>query len=61
VSVLTLAETTDLIEDAPLEVSDAVLVSMAKSGDTDAFAELCNRHSGKVAGGLSNHQKSARC
>ena len=48
VSLLMSAETTDLIEDAPLEVSDAVLVSMAKSGDTNAFAELCNRHSGKV-------------
>jgi RNA polymerase sigma-70 factor, ECF subfamily len=48
VSLLMSAETTDLIEHAPLEVSDAVLVSMAKSGDTNAFAELCNRHSGKV-------------
>jgi RNA polymerase sigma-70 factor, ECF subfamily len=48
VSVLMLAETTDLIEDALLEASDAVLVSMAKARDASAFAELCNRHSGKV-------------
>jgi RNA polymerase sigma-70 factor (ECF subfamily) len=48
VSLLMPAETTDLIEDAPMEVSDAVLVSKAKSGDTGAFVELCKRHSSKV-------------
>src|ERR1700690_593836 len=48
VSLLMPAETTDLIEDAPMEMSDAVLVSKAKSGDTGAFVELCKRHSSKV-------------
>jgi RNA polymerase sigma-70 factor, ECF subfamily len=34
--------------EAPIEVSDAVLVSAAKFGDTSAFAELYKRHSSKL-------------
>jgi hypothetical protein len=43
--LLTSTENNDVLEDCPMEMSDAVLVSTAKSGDTDAFAELTKRHS----------------
>lgn len=36
------------IEYSPTEMSDEMLVSRAKSGDTDAFVELSKRHAGKV-------------
>jgi RNA polymerase sigma-70 factor (ECF subfamily) len=39
---------TDFIEDDPTETSDAELVSMAKSGDANAFVELSKRHSNRV-------------
>jgi hypothetical protein len=39
------AENNDVIEEGSIEMSDAVLVSTAKSGDADAFVELslCSR------------------
>jgi RNA polymerase sigma-70 factor, ECF subfamily len=37
-----------LVERGPGEISDALLVSTAKSGDTDAFIELSERHSRRV-------------
>ena len=36
------------LEDRPMEMSDAVLVSTAKSGDADAFVELTKRHSNRL-------------
>jgi RNA polymerase sigma-70 factor, ECF subfamily len=36
------------IEDDPTELSEAVLVSMAKSGDSDAFVELSKLHSNRL-------------
>ncbi len=36
------------IEYSPTEVSDEMLASRAKSGDTDAFVELSKRHANKV-------------
>jgi RNA polymerase sigma-70 factor, ECF subfamily len=48
VNLLESVETNDLIEDAPIETSDAVLIFRAKAGETGAFAELCKRHSGKI-------------
>jgi RNA polymerase sigma-70 factor, ECF subfamily len=36
------------IGDGLTEMSEAVLVSMAKLGDSDAFVELSKRHSGKI-------------
>jgi RNA polymerase sigma-70 factor, ECF subfamily len=38
----------DFTEDDQMETSDAVLVSAAKLGDTDAFVELSRRHSSRV-------------
>lgn len=38
----------DFVEDGPMEMSEAALVSTAKSGDADAFVELSKRHSTKV-------------
>jgi RNA polymerase sigma-70 factor, ECF subfamily len=40
--------TNDVIEDVPMEMSDAALVSTAKSGDTSAFVELSKRHSNRI-------------
>jgi RNA polymerase sigma-70 factor (ECF subfamily) len=42
------AENNDAIVEGSTETSDAVLVSTAKSGDGDAFAELSKRHYRKV-------------
>jgi RNA polymerase sigma-70 factor (ECF subfamily) len=42
------AENNDLIEEAPTEMSEAELLSTAKSGDADAFVELSKRHYRKV-------------
>jgi RNA polymerase sigma-70 factor (ECF subfamily) len=36
------------IEDGPTEMSEAELVSMAKSGDSDAFVELSRLHSNRL-------------
>lgn len=41
-------ENNDFLEDCPLEMSDAALVSTAKCGDTDAFVELTRRHSRRL-------------
>jgi RNA polymerase sigma-70 factor, ECF subfamily len=38
----------DFTEGDPMETSDAVLVSTAKSGDPDAFVELSRRHSSRL-------------
>ena len=38
----------DFTEDGPMETSDAVLVSTAKSGDANAFVELSKRHSNRL-------------
>ena len=38
----------DFTEDYPMEMSDAVLVSTAKSGDSNAFVELSRRHSNRI-------------
>ena len=38
------AESNDAAENGPMEMSDEVLVSTAKSGDADAFVELSKRH-----------------
>ena len=42
------AENNDLVEEGPTGMSDAVLLSTAKSGDADAFVELSKRHYRKV-------------
>jgi RNA polymerase sigma-70 factor (ECF subfamily) len=42
------AENNDLLEERPAGMSDAVLLSTAKSGDADAFVELSRRHYRKV-------------
>jgi RNA polymerase sigma-70 factor (ECF subfamily) len=42
------AENNDLIEEDATEMSDAVLLSTAKSGDADAFVELSKRHYRRV-------------
>src|ERR1700759_3081417 len=34
--------------DSPVEMSEAVLVSMAKLGDSDAFVELSNLHFNRI-------------
>ena len=47
-NLLTLDVKSDFVEDSPMEISEAVLVSRAKSGDTNAFVELSIRHSPKV-------------
>ena len=47
-SLLMSAGSNDVIEDGPMEMSDEVLVSTAKSGDTNAFVELSKRHSNRV-------------
>jgi RNA polymerase sigma factor (sigma-70 family) len=41
-------DNSDFTEDDPMETSDAVLVSTAKSGDPDAFVELSRRHSSRL-------------
>ena len=46
--LLMLTESNDVLEDSPMELSDAALVSTAKSGDTDAFVELTKRHSNRL-------------
>jgi len=38
------AENNDLLEEGPTGMSDAMLLSTAKSGDADAFVELSRRH-----------------
>ena len=47
-SLLMLDGNSDFVEDCPMEISEAVLVSTAKSGDTNAFVELSRRHSPKL-------------
>jgi RNA polymerase sigma-70 factor (ECF subfamily) len=47
-SLLISAGSNDVIEDGPMEMSDEVLVSTAKSGDAIAFVELSKRHSSRV-------------
>jgi RNA polymerase sigma-70 factor (ECF subfamily) len=47
-NILMLDGNSDFVEDSPTEISEAVLVSTAKSGDTDAFVELSRRHSPKL-------------
>ena len=42
------AENKDVFEEDSTEMSDAFLVSTAKSGDTDAFVELSKRHYRRV-------------
>ena len=42
------AEMDDLIEEDAMEISDAVLLSMAKTGDADAFVELSRRYYRRV-------------
>ena len=42
------AENNDVFEEGSTEMSDAVLVSTAKSGDADAFVELSKRHYRRV-------------
>lgn len=46
--LLTSTENNDVLEDCPMEMSDAALVSKAKCGDTDAFVELTKRHSRRL-------------
>jgi RNA polymerase sigma-70 factor, ECF subfamily len=38
----------NFLENNPMEMSEAVLISMAKSGDTDAFVALSKRHSTRI-------------
>jgi RNA polymerase sigma-70 factor, ECF subfamily len=38
----------NFLENNPMEISEAVLISMAKSGDTDAFVALSRRHSTRI-------------
>jgi RNA polymerase sigma-70 factor (ECF subfamily) len=47
-SLLMSAGSNDVIEDDPMEMSDEVLVSTAKSGDANAFVELSKRHSNRL-------------
>src|SRR5271165_3136400 len=47
-SLLMSAESNDVIEDDPMDMSDEVLVSTAKSGDANAFVELSKRHSNRL-------------
>ena len=47
-SLLMSAVSNDEIEYGPMETSDEVLVSTAKSGDANAFVELSKRHSNRV-------------
>lgn len=47
-NLLTLDGNSDFVEDSPMEISEAILVSTAKSGDTNAFVELSRRHSPKL-------------
>ena len=42
------AEMDDLIEEDAMEISDAVLLSTAKTGDADAFVELSRRYYRRV-------------
>ena len=42
------AENNDLLEEGPTGMSDAALLSTAKSGDADAFVELSKRHYRRV-------------
>src|SRR3984885_10984341 len=47
-SLLMSVVNTVYIEHSEKEMSDEMLVSMAKSGDSNAFVELSKRHAGKV-------------
>jgi RNA polymerase sigma-70 factor, ECF subfamily len=47
-SLIMSAVSNDEIEDGPMEMTDEVLVSTAKSGDANAFVELSQRHSNRV-------------
>jgi RNA polymerase sigma-70 factor, ECF subfamily len=47
-SLLMSAGSNEVMEEGAMEMSDAVLVSTAKSGDTDAFVELSKRHYRRV-------------
>jgi RNA polymerase sigma-70 factor, ECF subfamily len=47
-SLLMSAGRNDVIEDGPMEMSDEVLVSTAKSGDVNAFVELSKRHANRL-------------
>jgi RNA polymerase sigma-70 factor (ECF subfamily) len=47
-SSLISAESNDVIENGPTEMSDEMLVSTAKSGDADAFIELSKRHHNRL-------------
>ena len=47
-SLLMSVGSNDVIEDGPMEMSDEVLVSTAKSGDANAFVELSKRHSNRL-------------
>src|SRR3984885_2380993 len=47
-SLLISAESNDAIETCPMEMSDEVLVSTAKSGDAGAFIELSKRHHNRL-------------
>jgi len=47
-SLLISAESNDAIENCPMEMSDEVLVSTAKSGDAGAFIELSKRHHNRL-------------
>ena len=47
-SLLISAESNDAIDNCPMEMSDEVLVSTAKSGDAGAFIELSKRHHNRL-------------
>jgi RNA polymerase sigma-70 factor (ECF subfamily) len=46
--LVVITENDDAVEKGSTGLSDAVLVSTAKSGDADAFGELCKRHRRRV-------------
>jgi RNA polymerase sigma-70 factor, ECF subfamily len=46
--VMPLVNTATFMEDGPVEMSEAVLVSMAKLGDSDAFVELSKLHFNRI-------------
>jgi RNA polymerase sigma-70 factor (ECF subfamily) len=48
VTLLMLDGNSNFLENNPMEMSEAVLISMAKSGDTDAFVALSKRHSTRI-------------
>jgi RNA polymerase sigma-70 factor, ECF subfamily len=47
-SLMSVVNEAAAIEDGPMELSEAALVSMAKLGDSDAFVELSKRHSNRL-------------